>query len=108
MASQAPTPMTCQPTETSITVWWQAHPGASGYKLQFREFPKPWKEALEIETPDERLVVQGLTPTTTYEFRLVAVVAGADVGPGVAVACDTLVVGCTPKNEEKKGKCAIV
>ena len=83
--SEAPTkpttpPRVNNPQETSIDVWWDAVPGATGYVLQIRTFPKPWDEAREEQYDAEtrNVTVGGLLPTSTYQFRLVSL-KGASV-----------------------------
>jgi hypothetical protein len=79
---------------------------------QVREFPKPWEQARRIDLPGSASehTVEGLFPTSTFEFRLVAVGAdGARSAPGPATSADTLAAGCTPKGEgKKKEKCAVM
>jgi hypothetical protein len=79
---------------------------------QVREFPKPWEQARRIDLPGSASehTVEGLFPTSTFEFRIVAVGAdGARSAPGPATSADTLAAGCTPKGEgKKKEKCAVM
>jgi hypothetical protein len=105
------------PTETTITVWWQVTqtpPADSpGMRLYVREFPKPWADARALDAPTDattgrgELVVRGLFPTSTYQFRLVYVlVDGTNSPPGPVTSADTLAAGCVPKEKQSAGAAA--
>jgi hypothetical protein len=102
------------PTETTITVWWQVTQpppaNATGMLLHVREFPKPWADARALDAPTDtatgrgEVVVRGLFPTSTYQFRLVYVlVDGTNSPPGPVTSADTLAAGCVPKEKQDAG-----
>lgn len=120
------TPPACytnNPGETTMTVWWQPPPpgeeppgAAAPLVLEVREFPREWAVARAIDVPPgaRELVVTGLVPTATFEFRLRHRLPDGSLGPpgGVATA-DTLAAGCTPRGEgdgsgRKRKTCAVM
>jgi hypothetical protein len=107
-----PRVLTNNPTETSINTWWQPGPAGDArmFRLQYREFPKPWAEAKTVDLPlqTKEHVVNGLNPTATYEFRLRYLLPdGTETEPGQAGTADTLPVGCTPKKKKGESSCAV-
>ena len=99
---------TNDPKETSIHVWWQgaAPAGVAKQQLVVREFPKPWAEGrvIGVDAAAKEHTVTGLFPTSTFEFRMLYVLAdGSTTAPGPSVAADTLAAGCAPKDEDGKG-----
>lgn len=112
-------PYTRDPHETSLCVWWQASSPsdapatATGYRLLVREFPKPWATATIVDVPltQTEHVASGLSPTSTYEFKLAFLFSDGSTSPcSDAVAADTLAAGCVPKDEKEKqakGQCVL-
>ena len=76
-----------------------------------REFPQEWptKPAGIVPSTESFFVATGLSPTSTFEFKLQCVSSDGTVSPmGPPVAADTLAAGCVPKDEEKKKTCSIM
>lgn len=98
-AASAPPIRTNDPTETSMGVWWDAVDGATGYVVQVKEIAEDWSAARSLTYGPEatKQVVEGLLPTTTYEFRLVVETAAGSSSPGDSTVADTLVANCGPK-----------
>lgn len=114
-ASAGPTVYTRDYKETSITVWWQASqlpPSTVSVAIFAREFPQPWPAApratFPVDAATTSYVVEGLSPTSTFEFKLQCKLADGKTVEGPPASADTLAAGCTPKDEkEKKKGCAI-
>ena len=101
-ASLPPAPFTRDYRDTSITVWWQPAKlpaGTASVAVEAREFPKPAWARHQPAAGATSLIVGGLFPNATFEFRLVAVAADGSETTGPAAAADTLAAGCVPKGE---------
>ena len=113
MSSSVPAPLTRDYRDTSITAWWQPAKlpaGTASVLVEVREFPKPTWARHAPAAGASSLVVGGLFPNATFEFRLVAISADGTETTGPAAAADTLAAGCVPKGEEgaeKKKSCAV-
>jgi hypothetical protein len=98
------------PTENSFTAEWDPVPGAVSYKLFVREYPKEWEKAEVISITEAKLntTIEDRFPTSTYQLRVVAVMAdGTETAPSEEATVDTAVGNCAPKADEKK-KCVIM
>jgi len=80
-------------------VWWDAVDGATAYTVQVKEISEEWTAArsMNFGADKTRQTVEGLLPTTTYEFRLVVETAEGQQAPGPSSVADTLVANCGPK-----------
>jgi len=79
-------------TETSTTL--RTHAESDDTILEYKEYPEEWTAArtMDISTGASTVIVEGLNPGSTYNFRLAH---NDDHGPELIV--DTQAPGCTPK-----------
>lgn len=99
-------PRAQNPTETSLDVEWDPVEGATEYEMEFREYaPDEWGGAEKRTWPaaPNKVTVEPLNPTTTYQFRMRAVKGEARGEWSETAYCDTLVANCGPK----QSSCAI-
>uniref|UniRef100_A0A7S1G683 Fibronectin type-III domain-containing protein n=1 Tax=Bicosoecida sp. CB-2014 TaxID=1486930 RepID=A0A7S1G683_9STRA len=93
-------PRAQNPQETSLDVEWDAVDGATGYELEYKEYaPDHWEGSEKMVVPAEptRVTVEPLNPTTSYQFRIVAIRGEERSAPGEEGYGDTLVANCGPK-----------
>jgi len=79
-------------TSTSATVSWGAATGALKYRLQYRiAAPDPWISVNNIGTTSYNLI--GLTPNTTYHYKVQSICAGSAKSAFSAVKTFKTLVG---------------
>jgi hypothetical protein len=66
-------------------------------------------QVLTFPAAQRETTVDGLQPTSTYQFRVVVILAdGSSVGPSDVATADTLAAGCGPGGKKKKDKCVVM
>ena len=102
-------PQVNEPTETSARVTWEPIDGATGYVDLSKEVPEEWSEALRTTVGVDQnctVVVEGLSPTSTFQFKLIAVNGDGESDPSDETVIDTLVANCGPN--DSKSKCTLL
>lgn len=109
-----PTPVRLSdPTEICVTATWDKVKGATSYIIRVKSVVDdavPWDETAKHDfnadiTSGE---IDGLEPTNTYIFRLIAVTPEGDSEMSEEAMIDTLVAGCGGSGEKKKSGCCEV
>ena len=74
--------------------------------MRIKEITEEWDAARELTTAKgaSQAVADGLNPTSTYQFKLIAVNGQGASEESEEATFDTQVASCTP---DKKSKCAI-
>eukprot|EP00937_MAST-01D_sp_MAST-1D-sp2_P006543 g6543.t1 len=87
-------------TETEITVKWDAKSDET-YKVRFKEITEEWDAAREVATEAgvSQATAGGLNPTSTYQFKLVAINASGASEESEDATFDTQVASCTPERK---------
>lgn len=93
--------------ETTLSLWWTAIPGATGYKVVYRNFPADWATAktIEVDGATTKTTLFDLEQQTTYQARLIVIVGQHESPPSVEASGDTLQSDCTPKKQKSGGCC---
>eukprot|EP00942_MAST-04A_sp_MAST-4A-sp1_P005665 g5665.t1 len=101
-------PRLTDPTETSVNVAWEKVDGATGYIVLVKEVPEEWNEAKrhEFNSDINSSEIDGLSPTCTFQIKLIVKTAEGDSEPSDESVVDTLVANCGPDQDKKK--CCIV
>ena len=95
-------------SEGSVQLTWEAAPNATGYKITVTDFGSDEFAAEHLFDGDTTSgEIDGLYPTSTFQFRLVVVTAEGESPPSNACDVDTAVANCGPEGEGKSGGCAI-
>ena len=74
-ASGAPTEVRAETTGQGLVVSWRAVPGATAYRVQWRQPGEAWSSARQAETTETRYEIVGLADGA-YEVRVLAVIDG--------------------------------
>lgn len=109
MPNPKPNPPTLRdPTETSVQVSWEKVEGAVGYILLVKEVPEEWSEAKrhEFNADVTSSEVGDLSPTCTFQIKLIVKTADGESEPSDESIVDTLVANCGPDQDKKK--CCII
>ena len=101
-------PLLTNPTETSVTVSWEKDEEATGYVVLVKEVPEEWSEAKRHEFGSDITTteVDGLSPTCTFQVKLIIKSASGESEPSDESVVDTLVANCGPDQDKKK--CCII
>ena len=101
-------PLLTNPTETSVTVSWEKDEEATGYVVLVKEVPEEWSEAKRHEFGSDVTTteVDGLSPTCTFQVKLIIKSASGESEPSDESVVDTLVANCGPDQDKKK--CCII
>ena len=97
-------PLLTNPTETSVTVSWEKDEDATGYVVLVKEVPEEWSEAKRHEFGSDITTteVDGLSPTCTFQVKLIIKSASGESEPSDESVVDTLVANCGPDQDKKK------
>ena len=97
-------PLLTNPTETSVTVSWEKDEEATGYVVLVKEVPEEWSEAKRHEFGSDITTteVDGLSPTCTFQVKLIVKSASGESEPSDESVVDTLVANCGPDQDKKK------
>ena len=97
-------PLLTNPTETSVTVSWEKDEEATGYVVLVKEVPEEWSEAKRHEFGSDITTaeVDGLSPTCTFQVKLIIKSASGESEPSDESVVDTLVANCGPDQDKKK------
>eukprot|EP00944_MAST-04C_sp_MAST-4C-sp1_P013282 g13282.t1 len=97
-------PLLTNPTETSVTVSWEKDEEATGYVVLVKEVPEEWSEAKrhEFDSDVTTTEVDGLSPTCTFQVKLIVKSASGESEPSDESVVDTLVANCGPDQDKKK------
>ena len=97
-------PLLTNPTETSVTVSWEKDEEATGYVVLVKEVPEEWSEAKrhEFDSDVTTTEVDGLSPTCTFQVKLIIKSASGESEPSDESVVDTLVANCGPDQDKKK------
>ena len=76
------------------------------FRLRFKEIMDEWDNARELATEKgaSQATADGLNPTSTYQFKLIAVNEQGASEESDEATFDTQVASCTP---DRKSKCVI-
>ena len=102
-------PQVTEPTETSARVTWEPVDGATQYVILSKEVPQEWSEAQRTEVGKDQncsIVVEGLSPTSTFQFKLIVVNEDGESEASEETVIDTLVANCGPN--DSKSKCILL
>ena len=102
-------PQVGEPTETSATVRWNAVDGATGYAVLMKEVFQDWASARRYTVSGDirEFLCEDLSPTSTFQFKLVVLSPDGESEPSEEAVVDTLVANCGP-NESSKTICCVV
>ena len=97
-------PLLTNPTETSVTVSWEKDEEATGYVVLVKEVPEEWSVAKRHEFGSDVTTteVDGLSPTCTFQVKLIVKSASGESEPSDESVVDTLVANCGPDQDKKK------
>ena len=97
-------PVLTNPTETSVTVSWEKDGDATGYVVLVKEVPEEWSEAKRHEFGSDVTTteVDGLSPTCTFQVKLIVKSGSGESEPSDESVVDTLVANCGPDQDKKK------
>ena len=110
MAKPNPPTLT-DPTEISVTASWTKTEAATTYQILVKSIADeeeiPWTKH-NFDSNTLTAEIDGLEPTNTYIFRIIAVLPEGDSEMSEEAVIDTLVAGCGGANGEKKKSCCQV
>ena len=110
MAKPNPPTLT-DPTEISVTASWTKTEAATAYQILVKSIADeeeiPWTKH-NFDSNTLTAEIDGLEPTNTYIFRIIAVLPEGDSEMSEEAVIDTLVAGCGGANGEKKKSCCQV
>ena len=100
-------PLLTNPTETSVTVSWEKDEEARGMLCWSKKYEE-WSEAKRHEFGSDVTTteVDGLSPTCTFQVKLIIKSASGESEPSDESVVDTLVANCGPDQDKKK--CCII
>ena len=77
---------------------------ATGYVVLVKEVPEEWSEAKrhEFDSDVTTTEVDGLSPTCTFQVKLIVKSASGESEPSDESVVDTLVANCGPDQDKKK------
>ena len=103
-------PKLSDPTEISVVAAWESVETATSYHILVKSVIDddiPWEKAAKhvFDGTTTSGEVDGLEPTNTYIFRLVAVTPDGESAMSDEAIIDTLVAGCGGSNDKKEAGC---
>lgn len=110
MSNKPSPPTLTDPTEISVTATWEKFDTATSYKILVKSIADDEEEFTEhtFNATITTAEVDGLEPTNTYIFRMIAVTPEGDSEMSEEAVIDTLVAGCGGSSDKKKSGCCEV